>query len=87
MDHILAQPDIFAICPESQAMSYEGFQQKLQLPEDERRGLSPDDIPQYASPYGRTMKVVFMMKRLVNLFTEWCKIFRPSLTSSEVGIF
>jgi hypothetical protein len=27
------------------------------------------------------------MKHLVNLFTEWCEIFRPSLTSSEVGIF
>ena len=33
------------------------------------------------------MKVVFMMKRLVNLFTEWYEVFRPSLTSSEVGIF
>ena len=67
--------------------AYECFQQELQLPEDERRGLPSDSILQYASPYGRTMKVVFMMKRLVNLFTEWCEIFRPSLTSSEVGIF
>ena len=33
------------------------------------------------------MQVVLVMKRLVDLFAEWCEIFRPSSTRSEVGIF
>ena len=33
------------------------------------------------------MKVVLVMERLMNLFTEWYKILSPSFPSPEVGIF
>ena len=68
-------------------MSYEGFQQKLQFPKDEGWGFCLDGIPQYASPFGWTMKVVFVMERLMDFFTEWYKILSPSFPSPEVGIF
>lgn len=87
MGHILAQSDIFAVSPKSQPMSYEGFQQKLQFPEDEGWGFDPNGIPQYASPCGWTVKVVLVMERLMGFFTELYKILSPSLPCPEVGIF